>query len=137
METQCVAPLVRELPPGPDSECQSSGFGDRAHGESVVHELSGTGDSGGGEELVRDRPEHRRRRLNPRRTIHALWNENKVVNFRFTETIGFQRVGFRLAQVLAALTVRFGGGGRNRTASLLRSNPHNPHANQSTTLVPQ
>ena len=31
----------------------------------------------------------------------------------------------------------FGGGGRNRTASLLRSNPHNPHANQSTTLVPQ
>lgn len=57
METQRAAAFVRELPPGADSECQSSGVGDRAHGEGVVYELSGTRDSGGGEELVWDRAE--------------------------------------------------------------------------------
>src|SRR5881394_4058787 len=57
METQRAAPFLCELPAGPDSKCESSGIGDRAHSESVVHELSGTGDSGRGEELVRDRAE--------------------------------------------------------------------------------
>ncbi len=55
METQRAAPFVRELPPGPDSERESSGVGDRTHREGVIHQLSGIGDTGGGEELVWDR----------------------------------------------------------------------------------